>query len=219
MGKPYCIMVDQRGDRYVNEATSYVTVGNAMYTHNERTPAVPSWMILESRHRNRYFWAAFAPGPPPKDWITSGYMKQADTIADLARLCSIEPARLEATVQRFNGFARSGMDRDFRRGLSAYGYDWQGDRTIKPNGTLGAIEKPPFYAVRILPGDVGTCGGLLTDEHGRVLRDDGEAIPGLYATGNTTASLLGKSYPGAGASIGASLVFGWIAAHHAANRT
>jgi 3-oxosteroid 1-dehydrogenase len=216
MGKPFCIMVDQRGDRYVNEATSYVTVGNAMYAHNKTAPAVPSWMILESRHRNRYFWAAFAPGSPPKDWISSGYMKQADTIANLARQCNIEPPRLEATVQRFNDFARSGVDKDFHRGVSAYGYNWQGDRTIKPNGTLGAIEKPPFYAVRIFPGDVGTCGGLLTDEHGRVLGKDGGPILGLYATGNTTASLLGKSYPGAGASIGASLVFGWIAAHHAA---
>jgi 3-oxosteroid 1-dehydrogenase len=218
MGKPYCIMVDQRGDRYVNEATSYVTVGNAMYKHHGSAPSVPSWMILESRHRNRYFWAAFAPGNPPKDWITSGYMKQADSIVDLARQCEIEPSRLEATVQRFNGYANSGMDHDFHRGLSSYGYHWQGDRTIKPNGTLGAIEKPPFYAVNLFPGDVGTCGGLLTDECARVIRKDGEPIAGLYATGNTTASLLGKSYPGAGASIGASLVFGWIAAHHAATR-
>ena len=89
------------------------------------------------------------------------------------------------------------------------------DPTVKPNPSLGAIEKPPFYAVEVFPGDVGTYGGLVTDEYARVLNDAGQVIPGLYATGNSTASVTGKTYPGAGASIAASFIFGWVAARHA----
>jgi 3-oxosteroid 1-dehydrogenase len=217
MGKPYLIMVDQNGDRYVNEATSYVHVGNTMYEHNRGAPAVPSWIILESRHRKRYFWAAFPPGEPPAEWLASGYMKKADTIADLARVCDLPEERLTATVDRFNSFARRGYDEDFKRGLSAYGSNWQGDRGVQPNGTLGPIEEPPFYAVKVFPGDVGTAGGIMTDERARVLKPDGSIIPGLYATGNAAASILGKAYPGAGASIGAAMVFGWVAARDASN--
>ena len=113
-----------------------------------------------------------------------------------------------------SGFAASGVDEDFHRGESAYDR-FAGDPTVKPNPNLGPIEKPPFYAVRLYPGDVGTCGGLMTDEFARVLRPDGSVIEGLYATGNSTASVMGRSYPGAGASIGASMTFGFIAARHA----
>src|SRR3546814_8210498 len=129
--------------------------------------------------------------------------------------CAIEPARLTATVDRFNRFALAGRDEDFHRGESAYDR-FSGDPLIKPNPNLGPIEKPPFYAVRLYPGDVGTCGGIMTDDIGRVLRPDGSTIAGLYATGNSTASVMGRSYPGAGASISASMVFGYRAAGHAA---
>lgn len=219
MGKPYCIMVDGTGRRYVNEATSYVAVGNRMYERQAEAPAVPSWLLIDSRHRNRYFWGAFAPGEPPADWIASGYMKRASTIDDLARQCAIDSATLNATIQRFNGFAHAGVDGDFGRGNSAYDRCWLGDPDVEPNGTLGGIEEPPFYAVKVFPGDVGTCGGLLTDELSRVLSSDGTAIPGLYAAGNVTASVLGRAYPGAGASIAAGMVFGFIAARHAAGVT
>jgi 3-oxosteroid 1-dehydrogenase len=214
MAKPHCLMVDSAGNRYVNEATSYVAVGIAMFERHRTVPAVPSWMIIESRHRDTYRLGGHVPGEPPEEWITSGYMKRADTIEDLARQCSIEPSALKAAVTRFNGFARDGIDQDFGKGRSAY-HRFMGDPTHHPNPCLGPVEKPPFYAIRIFPGDVGTAGGLLTDEFARVLRKDGSPILGLYATGNATASIMGRSYPGAGASIGASMVFGYIAARHA----
>jgi 3-oxosteroid 1-dehydrogenase len=132
----------------------------------------------------------------------------------LAAKCGIDPKGLGEEIAKFNGFARTGQDLDFKRG--ARGYDrWFGDPTVKPNPNLGAIEKPPFYAFEMVPGDVGTAGGLITDEHARVLREDGSIIDGLYATGNSTASVMGRCYPAAGASIAASFVFGYIAAQHA----
>ncbi len=117
-------------------------------------------------------------------------------------------------MERFNGFCRAGVDTDFGRGGRAFDRA-HGDPTIKPNPNLGPIEQAPFYAVAMYPGDVGTAGGIVTDEHARVVRADGSVIPGLYATGNATASVMGRTYPGAGASIGASFVFGFIAAEHA----
>ena len=119
------------------------------------------------------------------------------------------------SIARFNGHVAKGRDEDFRRGDSVYNR-FYGDSRAGPNPNLGAIEKAPFYAVQVHPGDVGTAGGLLTDEHARVLRADGVAIPGLYAAGNTSASVFGRTYPGAGASIGASMVFSIRAAQHMA---
>ncbi len=132
----------------------------------------------------------------------------------MPQLCGIDGAGLKRTVARFNEFCRSGVDADFGRGGRAFDRA-HGDPSIKPNPNLGAIEQGPFYAVAMYPGDVGTAGGIVTDEHARVQRADGSVIPGLYATGNATASVMGRTYPGAGASIGASFVFGYIAAQHA----
>lgn len=214
MSKPHSLVVDTGGNRYVNESTSYMEVGIQMYARDKIVPAVPSWIIMESRHRNRYRWAGRPSGEPPREWIDSGYMIRAESIEELAAKTAIPVDTLCQTIARFNGFAETGVDQDFHRGESAYDH-WQGDPTVKPNPNLGAIEKPPFYAVKLYPGDVGTCGGLLTDEYARVLRKDGSVIEGLYATGNSTASVMGRSYPGAGASIGASMTFGFIAARHA----
>ncbi|WP_051361735.1 FAD-dependent oxidoreductase [Solimonas soli] len=214
MSKPYCILVDSGGSRYVNESTSYMEVGIRMYARDRIVPAVPSWLIMDSRHRKRYRWGGLPGGEPPRAWLDSGYMIRADSLDALAESCAIPAATLRATVARFNDFARSGVDADFQRGMSAYDR-WQGDPAAGPNPNLGSIEKPPFYACRLYPGDVGTCGGMLTDEYARVLRQNGSTIAGLYATGNCTASVLGRAYPGAGASIGASLTFGYIAARHA----
>jgi 3-oxosteroid 1-dehydrogenase len=214
MAKPHSIVVDQGGERYMNEATSYVDVGNAMYARNEQTPAIPSWYIVDSRHRRRYRFGGLPPGSPPAHWLSSGYMIEAATLAELARKCGIDAERLDATVKRFNQFALAGVDEDFGRGASAYNRFF-GDPSHKPNASLGTIEKGPFYAVKLYPGDVGTSGGLVTDEFARVLRKDGTFIPGLYAAGNAAAPVVGASYPGAGASIASSLVFGFVAARHA----
>jgi len=213
--RPHAIVVDQQGQRYTNEATSYVQIGLNLWKHHQQVPSVPSWIIMDGRHRQRYLFASALPGKTPDDWISSGYMKQADTIEELAAQCELPADKLKATVERFNGFAREGVDHDFGRGVGAYPR-YLGDPTHKPNASLGTIEKPPFNAIKLYPRDVGTCGGLVTDEHARVLDKQGAVIPGLYATGNTTSSVHGPSYPGAGASIGASLTFGFIAAKHAA---
>jgi 3-oxosteroid 1-dehydrogenase len=210
IGKPHCIVVGKNGKRFANENCSYMEFGQRSYAAG----AVPAWAILESRHRNRYTWGMYMPGMTPQKAIDDGYFKKADTIADLARQCGIDPQGLEQEVAKFNDFARTGVDKDFHRGESAYNR-YYGDPGVKPNPTLGAIERGPFYAVAIWPGDVGTMGGLITDENARVLREDGSVIPGLYACGNSTASVVGRSYPGAGATVGPSMVFGYIAAKHA----
>ena len=133
----------------------------------------------------------------------------------LADQIGIDEAELVSTVERFNQFARNGKDLDFKRGESAYD-NYYGDPTIQPNPNLAPLQKPPFYAVKMWPGDLGTKGGLVTDEWARVLRTDGTPIEGLYAVGNTMASVMGNSYPGAGATIGPAMTFGYLAAHHVA---
>jgi 3-oxosteroid 1-dehydrogenase len=192
-------------------------VGQIMLAR-QRANGAPSWMILESRHRDTYAFGMTPPRMTPKAWFESGYMKKAATLEDLADQCGLDPAVFKATVQRFNGFARSGKDADFHRGDSVYNR-FYGDGRNKPNPNLGAIERAPFYAVQTFPGDVGTAGGLVADEHGRVLTPEGAPIPGLYAAGNSSASVFGHMYPGAGSSIGASMVFSVIAAQHAAGAT
>lgn len=213
---PHSIMVDQLGERFCDEAGAYMEIGQRMYRRQQQTgKAVPSWVIMDSRQRANYPWGTAAPGQVPKEWLASGYMIQAESIDALCRKTGIDQPGLQRTLERFNGFCGTGVDSDFGRGSRAFDR-CHGDPTVKPNPNLGAIEKPPFYAVRMYPGDVGTAGGLVTDEHARVLRGDGSVIPGLYATGNCTASVVGRCYPGAGASIGAAFTFGYIAAHHAA---
>ncbi|MEU7811645.1 FAD-binding protein [Pseudonocardia sp. NPDC049154] len=215
--KPFALLVDGTGERYTNEAASYMEVGRAMYArHQETGSAVPSWWITDSRFRRRYLWGTTPGGVTPKAWLESGYEKRADTLEELAALCGIPPKRLRATVDRFNEHAARGEDPDFHKGERAYDR-YYGDPRQRPNPCLGPVEKGPFSAFALYPGDVGTSGGLLTDEHARVLDEAGDPLPGLYATGNGTASVMGRHYPGAGASIGASFAFGWIAAHHAAD--
>ncbi|GGI99012.1 3-oxosteroid 1-dehydrogenase [Streptomyces brasiliensis] len=216
--KPFSMLVDATGSRYVNEAASYMEVGQAMYARHKEVGAVPSWFIMDARHRGRYMWGTSPGGITPRKWIESGYMKKADTLEGLAEQCGIDPAGLRATVDRYNASALDGRDPEFHKGERAYDR-YYGDHRVKPNPCVAPVEKAPFYAVALYPGDVGTAGGLLTDEHGRVLRDGGEPIPGLYATGNCTASVMGRTYPGAGASIAASFVFGWLATHHMIDNT
>jgi 3-oxosteroid 1-dehydrogenase len=219
IGKPHCIMVDSSGQRYVNEATSYVTVGNAMYERDKTIPALPSWLVFDSVNRDSYRWAGTVlPGAAPEELVEKGYFIRGQTLEELGRQCSMNVDTFVKTIQRFNGFVDKGVDEDFGRGASRYERFW-GDPTVTEDGTLGTIAKPPFYAVKIYAADVGTCGGLLADEFARVLRADGTPIEGLYAAGNSAASVMGRAYPGAGASIGPSLVFGYVAAKHATGVT
>jgi 3-oxosteroid 1-dehydrogenase len=210
---PHAIVVDQDGNRFTDEAGSYMENGHRLYERQRQTGrAVPAWAIIESRHRKRYLWGTNL-GRTPREWLDSGYLKVAYAVEDLARVCGIDEAGLRRTVNRFNEFARTGVDRDYGRGSRAFDR-YHGDPTNKPNPSLGAIEEPPFYAVAIYPSDVGSAGGLVTDSDARVLREDGAVIEGLYATGNSTASVMGRTYPGAGASIAPSFVFAYRAAQH-----
>ncbi|MET0783268.1 MAG: FAD-binding protein [Leifsonia flava] len=210
---PFSIVVDQSGRRYLNESESYIDFGHDLLERNRTTPANPSWLVVDKRHRQRYmFAAALTDG---KSLRRSGTMVTADTIAELATLMHVDGATLQATIDRFNGFARSGVDEDFGRGRTVYD-NYYGDPRVKPNPNLGPVEKGPFTAVKLVPGDLGTKGGLLTDEHARVLDEAGAVIPGLYAAGNTTASVMGRTYPGPGSTIAPAVIFGYLGALHAA---
>lgn len=212
---PHAILVDQSGVRYMNEGGSYMAYCKTMLERHKVTPAVPSWAVLDSQYMRKYMLAGTMPdSKKPQQWYDSGYLKKADSIEALASQLQMDPATLKATVERFNGFVAKNRDEDFHRGERAYDR-WLGDPFHKPNETLGTIIEPPFYAVPVHPGDVGTYGGVVTDEHARVLRADGSVIQGLYATGVSTASVMGRAYPGAGASIGPSFVWGFVAAKHA----
>jgi 3-oxosteroid 1-dehydrogenase len=180
--------------------------------HSPADPHIPSWLITDQRYRDSYVFAGLPPGKPlPRRWYAAGAVVQAPAIAELAGQAGLDPAGLAATVARFNEFAVAGVDEDFHRGGSAYDR-YYGDPRRHPNPNLAPLEKPPFYAIKIVPGDLGTKGGLRTDERARVLRGDGTPIPGLYAAGNTSAAVMGRSYAGAGATIGPAMTFGYIAA-------
>jgi 3-oxosteroid 1-dehydrogenase len=214
---PHAILVDQSGVRYMNEGGSYMAYCKAMLERNKVVPAVPSWAVFDNQYMRYYMLAGTMPGSQkPQRWYDEGYLQQADTVEGLAQKLNIDPATLKATVERFNRFAAQNRDEDFHRGERAYD-NWLGDPYNKPSMTLGSIAEPPFCAVPVVPGDVGTYGGVVTDEHSRVLRKDGSVIAGLYATGVSTASVMGRAYPGPGSSVGPSFVWGYVAARHAMN--
>ncbi len=215
VSKPYGILVDAAGNRFANESASYMEIGHAMYARNPTASTTPAWYVMDARHRNYYPWFRTPPGITPTEWVSTGWLKRADTIEGLAKACGVDPAGLKATVERFNGFCKTGVDLDYHRGENAYA-KYFSDPKVKPNGSLGPIERGPFQAIPIWPGDGGTAGGVLADEHARVLKADGSPIPGLYATGNSTAPVYGPFYTGAGCSIGASFVGGYLAALDAA---
>jgi 3-oxosteroid 1-dehydrogenase len=215
LAKPHSIVTDQSGERYLNEAQSYMTFCQTMLARNKQVSAVPSWLILDSQYLRKYMVSGTLPGTAkPEQWFKDGWLQKAETLSGLAIQCGIDPQRLEATVARFNQFARSGVDEDFGRGGTAYSR-FLGDSAHSPSPSLGTIAEGPFYAYQFFPGDVGTYGGVVTDIHARVLREDGTPIEGLYATGISTASVMGRNYPGAGASVGPSFVWGYVAARHA----
>jgi len=216
LAKPHSIVVDQSGARYMRESNSYVEICKAMLAHNQQSPCVPSWLVVDSQYLDTYMLAGSMAGrKKPKAWTEQKFLRQGDTLEALARTCGMDPATLKASVARFNGFVAQGKDEDFQRGDHAYDR-WLGDALSPQSPTLGAIEQAPFAAIPVYPGDVSTFGGLVTDEHARVLRGDGSVIDGLYATGTTTASVMARTSPGAGASIGPSFTWGYVAANHAA---
>jgi 3-oxosteroid 1-dehydrogenase len=213
--RPGAIYVDSTGRRFCNESNSYVEVGKAMYANK----AVPCWQIFDDGYVRRYVSGAnpLKRRRLPVELIEQGAVKRADTIADLAREIDVPADGLAHTIARFNQFAAKGLDPDFGRGQSAYN-DCLGDPGYRPNAAVGPLDRAPYYATKIYPADVGTCGGVITNEHAQVLDERDRVIDGLYATGNTTATVMGRTYPGAGASIASTMVFGYVAARHAADR-
>ena len=221
---PGSMIVNTSGKRFMNESMPYVEACHHMYGGQYgQGPGpgenVPAWLIFDQRYRDRYIFAGLQPGQRiPKKWLDSGVIVKAGTLDELARVTGLPAEQLRATVKRFNRFARTGIDEDFHRGESAYDR-YYGDPTNKPNPNLGEIGHPPFYAAKMVPGDLGTKGGIRTDVHGRALRDDGSVIEGLYAAGNVSAPVMGHTYPGPGGTIGPAMTFGYLAALHVADVT
>ncbi len=217
IAKPHGIIVDQTGVRYMSEGSSYSEFCMNMRKRHEQVPAIPSLWIVDEQYMKTYMFIGTMPGTPKKqEWYDSGFLKKADTIEALAALCNVAPATLKATVDNFNADVRTGVDRQFHRGERAFD-KWLGDAIAKGHPSLGTIEQGPFYAIPVVPGDVSTTGGVVTDTNARVLREDGTPIPGLYATGTSSASVFGRFAVGPGSNIGPSFTWGYVAAKHAAN--
>lgn len=212
---PGSLIVNQAGRRFTNESAPYVNfIHDQLRLEAEQGGHVPAWFIMDQRARQRYTFAGVAPYQPlPKSWFGIGTMHSSSSVEGLAGKIGVPAEALADTIRRFNAAARKGRDDDFKRGDSAYDR-YYGDPTL-PNPCLNELVKGPYYAAKLVPGDLGTKGGLVTDEQARVLKEDGSAIDGLYAVGNTSASVMGNEYAGAGATIGPSLTFGWVAARHA----
>ena len=210
--RPGAILVDQLGERFTDEAGSHMDIGHAMFSRNADGRTIPSWAVFDDRTRRRYTFDR-VPGQLKKDLIDGGFVIRADSLEELATATRIDPTGLVATVQRWNKMVASGRDEDFGRGEGAYDR-YQGDPFKRGNNGLAPISRAPYYAVAYVPGDVATLGGVLTDEHARVLDENGRPIVGLYAAGNIAATVMGRTYPGPGASIAHTCTFGLVAIDH-----
>jgi 3-oxosteroid 1-dehydrogenase len=214
---PRCVIVNAQGKRFVNEAAAYPDVVTAMYADAAKGHgAVPAWFIFDAQFRKKYPAGLFLPGQMqpdsalPKDWLDRVYYR-AETLAALAQKIGVDAQGLAATVERFNAHAVKGEDPDFGKGQTAIDR-YYSDPQNHPNPCLGPLTDGPFYAIRLDPGEIGTKGGLVTDAQARVLREDGSVIAGLYATGNCSAAVMGKTYAGAGSTLGPAMTFGYVAA-------
>ncbi|PPJ34485.1 3-oxosteroid 1-dehydrogenase [Nocardia nova] len=213
---PGAIMVNADGKRFGNESAPYVEAVHTMYggkwgQGDGPGENIPAWLVFDQRYRNRYIFAGLQPGQRfPSRWMENDNIVTADTLEELAQRLGVPSDNLAATVARFNAFAEKGVDEDFGRGRSHYDR-YYGDPTVKPNPCLAALVQGPFYAAKIVPGDLGTKGGLVTDTAARVLRADGSVIEGLYAAGNSSTPVMGHTYAGPGATIGPALTFGYLA--------
>ncbi|MCV7197884.1 FAD-binding protein [Mycobacterium angelicum] len=227
---PAQFIVNGDGKRFINEAAPYMDFGHAMIEGQKSgVTHIPCWLVTDHRSFNRYVVGGHLPIPKipgapvptgrkvPAAWLDSGVVKAASSWDELASKIGVPADEFLTTARRFNELARKGHDDDFNRGDSSYD-NYYGDPTL-PNPNLYPLGDPPYYAFRIVLGDLGTSGGLRTDEYARVLRPDDTVVRGLYAVGNTSAPVMGRSYAGAGATIGPAMTFGFVAAKHAATQT
>jgi 3-oxosteroid 1-dehydrogenase len=227
---PAQFIVNGDGKRFINEAAPYMDFGHAMIDGQKSgVTHIPCWLVTDYRSWNRYVIGGHLPIPKipgapvptgrkvPPAWLESGVVKAAMSWDEMATKIGVPARQLSETARRFNELARRGHDDDFNRGDSVYD-NYYGDPTL-PNPNLHPLGDPPYYAFRIVLGDLGTSGGLRTDEYARVLRSDDTVVRGLYAVGNTAAPVMGRSYAGAGATIGPAMTFGFVAAKHLAAQT
>ncbi len=213
--KPGVIAVTRDGRRFVNEADSYHDFVQAMVAATQETEHC-AWFVCDHAAIRRYGLGFAKPFPLPlRPYIRSGYLVRGRTLAELARAAGIDAAGLERTVAAYNGPAARGEDPAFGRGTTAYNRSL-GDPAVQPNPCVAPLSKGPFYAVKVVPGDLGTFAGLRGDADARVLDGSGRPIPGLYAAGNDLASIMGGNYPGGGITLGPAMTFGYIAAQHLA---
>ncbi|HDU1588843.1 TPA: FAD-binding protein, partial [Klebsiella pneumoniae] len=212
--KPGVIAVLPNGKRFVNEADSYHDFIAALLAATPAGDTPQAWLLADRRALRRYGLGHARPFPfTPTAWLRTGYLQRGNTLAELAKQCAIDANALAETVERFNHFASAGEDVDFHRGASAYNRA-QGDHQV----TLGPLREGPFYAVRILPGSLGTFSGLQTDEHARVLDEQQQPIPGLYAIGNDMSSVMRGYYPSGGITLGPAMTFGYLVGKNLAKK-
>ena len=217
---PGSMMVDVAGRRFVNESADYHLLSQAMMaTNGAQNGDQPVYALFDGRFHERYPMGPVLPMMP--QWLMGAAARSvlvsAPTIRDLALKLKMDPAVLEGSVARFNGFAQSGKDEDFGRGDHAYD-KLIADPRAGVNSNLAPLDQPPYFAVPIHLGDIGTNGGVVTDPVGRALSQDGKVVDGLYACGNVTASVMGRSYPGGGATLGPAMTFAFLAARHATGK-
>lgn len=216
--KPGLMAVTDDGKRFANEADSYYDLMEGLFAKFPPGQPVHAWLVCDHHFLRRYGLGAVRPAPLPYGWaLRSGYMKRGKTMAELAAQCGIDPAGLEATVARYNADARAGKDTEFDRGSTPYNRA-QGDATNQPNPCMAPVETGPFYAVRFVPGSLGTFVGLSANAQAQVLDSTGNPIPGLYACGADMASVMGGRYPSGGITLGPAMTFGFIAGHHMAGQ-
>ena len=217
-GKAGYIAVDRRGRRFISESLSYHDFVPAMINACRDDAEVCSWIVCDSRAILQYGLGRVPPWPLPiGSFVASGYLKREQTLDELAQACGIDATGLRQTVARLNAGAGRGIDEEFNKGADVY-ERFNGSRGHAPNPCVAPIEQGPFYAVKVVPGDIGSFVGLQTDEHARALDVHGRPIEGLYVAGNDAASFMGGTYPGAGITLGPAMIFGHIAARHAAQR-
>jgi succinate dehydrogenase/fumarate reductase flavoprotein subunit len=215
--KPGLIAVLTNGRRFTNEADSYQDMTRGLLAATLTNQQPEAWLIVDHQFIRRYGLGRVRPRPfPIRPWVTNGYLKRGRTLAELAHLTGINATGLGQTVSAYNAFAQLGRDPEFHRGESAYN-KIQGEPLQTPNPCVAPIVDAPFYAVRIVPGSLGTFAGLKTDDCARVLDAQDLPISGLYAVGNDMSSMMGGNYPAGGITLGPGMTFGYVAAHHAAN--
>ncbi|MGX1126129.1 FAD-dependent oxidoreductase [Pseudomonas sp. HLS-6 TE3448] len=214
--KPGVIGVLRNGQRFTNESNSYHDVGAALIRAcaDERETAM--WLVCDAQAMAKYGLGYAKPAPMPLGpLLRNGYLLKGDSLAELARKAGIEAAGLEQTVRQYNLGAEQGEDREFGRGSTCFNR-YLADPQHQPNPCVAPIGKGPYYAVKVIMGDLGTFDGIKTSVVGEVLNETGAAIPGLYAVGNDRASIMGGNYPGAGITLGPIMTFGYITAQHLA---